>query len=80
MTKKSISFSLVARQSGERSTRVIAVDDDGKITWCFDIPDASDEFTQLESDEAVVKAWSWFGYLYTLGSEDGELLSTEFVK
>lgn len=62
------------------SARVVRLDPANRVLWEVRPESASDEFTQVEVEDEIVKAWTWSGYLYRLAFADGRILSIEFVK
>jgi hypothetical protein len=62
------------------SARVVRLDSANRVMWEVTPEGGSDEFTQMEIEEDVVKAWTWSGYLYRIALADGQILDIEFVK
>lgn len=62
------------------SARVARIDSTNSVLWEVTPENGSDEFTQLEVEDDIVKAWTWSGYLYRIAFADGRILDIEFVK
>jgi hypothetical protein len=62
------------------TARVVRLDPANRILWEVAPQGASDEFTQVEVEDDVVKAWTWSGYLYRIALGDGHISNIEFVK
>ncbi|HEX8225548.1 MAG TPA: hypothetical protein VF605_17170 [Allosphingosinicella sp.] len=62
------------------SARVVRLDSADNVLWEVAPEGDRDDFVEVAVEGAIVKAWTWNGYLYRIGIEDGQIIDIEFVK